>query len=112
MIPLTRLLVAPLDAPIVKRPVICSDALSTIRFDRPHVSRDQLSRFDVDTEEWEQAVEDVLSEVEYDTELGKEMGRDAIRLARGQISEAEFHEKHHEAVCEVFGFDDRPTKPE
>lgn len=53
-----------------------------------------------------------LSEVEFDTELGTEMGRDAIRLARGELSEAEFHETYHEAVLEEFGVDDRPTKPE
>ncbi|MEF8824996.1 MAG: 4Fe-4S ferredoxin N-terminal domain-containing protein [Halapricum sp.] len=56
--------------------------------------------------------EDRLGDVEYDTELGKEMGKDAIRLARGEISEEAFHEKYHEDVKAEFGLDERPTKQE
>ncbi|MEF8821879.1 MAG: 4Fe-4S ferredoxin N-terminal domain-containing protein [Halovenus sp.] len=71
--------------------------------------REQLVQSDIDTAEWEEAADGILDDVPYDTELGKEMGRDAIRLARGEISEEAFHEKYHEDVLEEFGVDDRPT---
>lgn len=67
---------------------------------------------DIDSDEFDDWAEERLSDVPYDTELGKEMGRDAIRLARGELSESEFHELYHEAVLEEFGVDDRPTKQE
>lgn len=65
---------------------------------------------DIDDEEFDPWAEERLADVEYDTELGTEMGRDAIRLARGELSEAEFHEMYHDDVLEEFGLDDRPTK--
>ena len=65
-----------------------------------------------DSETWESAADDILASSEYDTELGKHMARDAVRVTLGELSEAEFHEKYHEAVLEEFGVDDRPTKPE
>ena len=40
------------------------------------------------------------------------MARDAIRVSRGTLSEAAFHERYHEDVLEEFGVDDRPTAPE
>lgn len=40
------------------------------------------------------------------------MARDALRVTRGELSEAAFHERYHEAVLEEFGVDDRPTAPE
>lgn len=55
---------------------------------------------------------DILSEVKYDTELGMELARDSRRLVAGEISEREFHEKHHDAVLDEFGVDDRPTDPD
>lgn len=67
---------------------------------------------DIDDDEFDGWAEDRLADVEYDTELGKEMGKDAIRLARGEISQEEFHEKYHNDVQAEFGLDDRPTKPE
>jgi molybdopterin-containing oxidoreductase family iron-sulfur binding subunit len=63
-------------------------------------------------EEWDRRAERILAESEYDTELGKEMARDALRVTRGELSEEAFHEKHHEAVLEEFGVDKRPTAPE
>ena len=74
--------------------------------------RDQDQPPDIDDDEFDGWAEQRLADVEYDTELGKEMGRDAIRLARGDISEAEFNEKYHDAVLEEFGVDDRPTTSE
>ena len=40
------------------------------------------------------------------------MARDAIRVSNGELTDAEFHERYHEAVLEEFGEDQRPTKPE
>lgn len=40
------------------------------------------------------------------------MARDAIRVTRGELSEAAFHERYHEDVLEEFGVDERPTAPE
>lgn len=67
---------------------------------------------DIDDESFDEWAATRLSDVEFDTKLGTEMGRDAIRLARGELSQAQFHETYHEAVLEEFGVDDRPTKPE
>lgn len=72
---------------------------------------DKTSLLDCD-EEWEQRAEEILSQVEHDTELGKELARDARRLVAGEITEREFHEKHHDDVLEEFGMDDRPTDPD
>lgn len=74
--------------------------------------REQLVESDIDTAAWEEAAEGILADVPYDTELGTEMGRDAIRLARGELSERTFQERYHDAVLEEFGDDDRPTNEE
>ncbi len=47
-------------------------------------------------------------EYRFDEELGRRMARDAKRVSDGELSEAAFHEKYHEAVVEEFGRDDRP----
>ena len=59
-------------------------------------------------EEWEADAEERLALTEYDTDLGKELARDAQRMAAGDLSESEFYEKYHEEVVEEFGRDDRP----
>lgn len=41
-------------------------------------------------------------------DLGRRMGMDAQRVARGELSEDKFYEKYHEEVVEEFGFDKRP----
>jgi hypothetical protein len=46
----------------------------------------------------------------FDEELGWQMARDAQRVSAGDLSEAEFHERYHEAVLEEFGRDDRPIE--
>ncbi|WP_135666438.1 4Fe-4S ferredoxin N-terminal domain-containing protein [Halorhabdus rudnickae] len=66
----------------------------------------------LDDEDWEQSAEEILAESTHSTELGKQMGRDAVRVSIGEMSEADFHEKYHDVVLEEFGVDDRPTKPE
>lgn len=61
--------------------------------------------------EWEEESREVLSEVDFDTELGMEMAKDAEKLAKGEISEDEFYSRHNEKVQEEFGIDARPTDP-
>lgn len=46
---------------------------------------------------------------EYDQELGQQMGKDAQRVADGEMSQAEFYNKYHERVLEEFGEDKRDT---
>jgi hypothetical protein len=66
----------------------------------------------IEDPEWDVIAEDVLGESEYDTDLGKRMARDAVRVSQGTLDEAEFHRKYHEEVLEEFGEDARPTAPE
>ncbi|MFU8868507.1 4Fe-4S ferredoxin N-terminal domain-containing protein [Natronococcus sp.] len=61
-------------------------------------------------DEWENDLEGMLDDTEYDTDLGMAMAEDAMRVTRGELSEAEFHEKYHEDVLEEFGEDNRPTQ--
>ncbi|MBZ6495896.1 4Fe-4S ferredoxin N-terminal domain-containing protein [Natrinema longum] len=57
---------------------------------------------------WQDDLEELLDETEYDTELGMEMGKDAMRVTKGELSEEEFHEKYHDDVLAEFGEDERP----
>lgn len=59
---------------------------------------------------WDRWAEDQLDDVDFDTELGKEMAADARRLADGTLSEAEFHSRYAGEVEREFGVDERPTK--
>ena len=76
------------------------------------VNPDHRAPPDIDDEEFDEWAEERLGDVEFDTELGKEMGKDAIRLARGEITQEEFNEKYHEDVLAEFGVDERPTQLE
>jgi molybdopterin-containing oxidoreductase family iron-sulfur binding subunit len=49
----------------------------------------------------------VLSETEYETDLGLEMARDAQRVVAGELTDAEFYAKYHEDILEEFGQDAR-----
>ena len=49
----------------------------------------------------------MLEETEYDAELGMELAKDAQAVTRGELSEAEFYDRHHDAVVEEFGEDER-----
>jgi Fe-S-cluster-containing dehydrogenase component len=53
---------------------------------------------------------ELLEETEYDADLGMAMAEDAMRVTKGELSEAEFHERYHEDVLAEFGEDERPTK--
>ncbi|UWG50823.1 Fe-S-cluster-containing dehydrogenase component [Halalkaliarchaeum sp. AArc-CO] len=57
--------------------------------------------------EWEDWANEKLADVDFDTELGREMARDALRLADGDLSESEFYGRYHEQVLEEFGIDRR-----
>ncbi len=59
-----------------------------------------------DPDYWDR-MEEMLDETEHDTELGLEMARDAQRLVAGDMSEAEYHQKYHDAVLTEFGEDER-----
>lgn len=63
----------------------------------------------VDPATWEETADEILAESPYDTDLGKRMSRDAVRVSIGQLTEAEFHEKYHDDVLAEFGVDERPT---
>lgn len=60
----------------------------------------------------EEKAESVLGDVPFDTELGKRLAKDARRVAKGELTREEFHEKHHEAMMQEFGRDERNSKPE
>ncbi|QRV15282.1 4Fe-4S dicluster domain-containing protein [Haloterrigena salifodinae] len=61
-------------------------------------------------QEWEGELENMLDDTEYDTDLGMQMAQDAMRVTKGELSEAEFHEMYHDDVMEEFGEDQRPTQ--
>ncbi|SFS56745.1 4Fe-4S ferredoxin N-terminal domain-containing protein [Halostagnicola kamekurae] len=61
-------------------------------------------------QDWENDLEDMLDDTEYDTDLGMKMAEDAMRVTKGELSEADFHEKYHDEMMDEFGQDDRPTE--
>ncbi|APX95970.1 4Fe-4S ferredoxin N-terminal domain-containing protein [Natronorubrum daqingense] len=61
-------------------------------------------------QEWETELEGMLDDTEYDSDLGMQMAQDAMRVTKGELSEAEFHEMYHDDVMDEFGVDDRPTE--
>ncbi|ELY71505.1 4Fe-4S ferredoxin N-terminal domain-containing protein [Natronobacterium gregoryi] len=64
----------------------------------------------IDAGEWEETADEILAASPYDTTLGKQMSRDAVRVSNGDLSEEQFHEKYHDAVVAEFGVDERPSK--
>ena len=58
-------------------------------------------------DDWERDAREYLDDVEFDTELGIELARDALKLARGELSESTFQQRHHDAIMEEFGIDER-----
>ncbi|WP_247000977.1 4Fe-4S ferredoxin N-terminal domain-containing protein [Halosolutus gelatinilyticus] len=61
-------------------------------------------------EGWQNELEGALEETEYDAELGLEMAEDAMKVTKGELSEAEFYDRYHDDVVEEFGEDDRPIE--
>ncbi|QSG07395.1 4Fe-4S ferredoxin N-terminal domain-containing protein [Halapricum desulfuricans] len=58
-----------------------------------------------DLDDIEDRAEERLAHVEFDTELGKQMARDARRVSNGELSRAAFEEKYVDDVREEFGVD-------
>ena len=65
-----------------------------------------------DQSSWDAWVKEQLADVRYDTDLGRRMAEDAFRIASGELSKSEFHERYTDDVMAEFGLDERPTKPE
>ncbi|MCH7659070.1 MAG: 4Fe-4S dicluster domain-containing protein [Euryarchaeota archaeon] len=63
-----------------------------------------------DFSEDEERMRGILDETEYDTELGVALAKDAQKLIAGELSEAEFAARHHEAIIEEFETDERPLE--
>ncbi|MBI2860744.1 MAG: 4Fe-4S dicluster domain-containing protein [Chloroflexi bacterium] len=68
-----------------------------------------LNKWDMIRPGWEQDAEPLLAAGGHDPVLGKEAAWDALRLVRGEISEEEFYQKHHQAYLNEFGADMRPA---
>ena len=62
---------------------------------------------DPDDPEWDEWANEKLEDVEFDTDLGRELARDSLRLAEGRLSNAEFHDRYHDRVVAEFGVDER-----
>lgn len=56
-----------------------------------------------DRDDWEDRVAELLRGDDVDTDLGRRMARDAIRVSRGELSDKEFQERYTDEVREVFG---------
>lgn len=61
---------------------------------------------------WADWVEHQLADVEFDTDLGKRLAEDALKIAEGELTKRAFHTKYRDEVVAEFGFDERPTKRE
>jgi hypothetical protein len=53
---------------------------------------------------------DDAEDSEYDQELGRRMGIDAMRVANGELDEQEFHEKYESELIDEFGEDYSPAE--
>jgi hypothetical protein len=56
-----------------------------------------------DRDDWEDRVAELLRGDDVDTDLGRRMARDAIRVSRGELSDKEFQERYSDEVQEIFG---------
>ena len=70
------------------------------------MTKNQTHEFDDD---WETRARETLADVEYDTDLGIEIARDAHRVSEGALSTEAFNEKYRDRLIEEFGMDARPT---
>lgn len=59
--------------------------------------------------EWNESLDSIFEDGGFDPELGKQMGKDAVLVSMGEMTEAEFYEKYHQKVLDEFGVDDRPV---
>ena len=60
--------------------------------------------------EWHQWASEQLADADYDSDLGHRMAEDALRVADGELSKAQFHERYSDEIEAEFGVDERPTK--
>lgn len=60
---------------------------------------------------WEDWADDVLGETDFDAELGKRLAKDARRVANGELSPETFRDRHHAAIVDAFGTDERQLGP-
>ncbi|HXH23447.1 MAG TPA: 4Fe-4S ferredoxin N-terminal domain-containing protein [Dehalococcoidia bacterium] len=61
---------------------------------------------------WEAEARRTVAEVGFDPGLAVRVARDALRVARGDLSPAQFHETYHAAYMRAFGMDLRPSGEE
>ncbi|MFO7832639.1 MAG: 4Fe-4S ferredoxin N-terminal domain-containing protein [Halohasta sp.] len=54
-------------------------------------------------------LEDGPEDSDYDQELGRRMGIDAMRVASGELDEREFHKKYEDELIGEFGDDYSPA---
>lgn len=59
-------------------------------------------------DDWEDRVAEILRGDNVNTELGRRMARDAIRVARGELNDEEFNERYRDEVMAVFQTSDWP----
>ncbi len=74
------------------------------------MSSDEDDAFHPLGEGWQTDLETALEDTEYDAELGMAMAEDAMKVTKGELSEAEFHDRYHDDVLEEFGEDKRPVE--
>jgi len=74
------------------------------------MSDEQRSSADFLDASWEAKARAALEAAGQDPDLGVSAARDALRLVAGEITEHEFHSRHHEAYLREFGVDSRPLE--
>ena len=72
---------------------------------RPEEKQNSQDRFGKD---WEERAKQVLADIPFDSDLGREAARDAQRLIAGELSEEEFYTRYHDPYMKHFGLDLRP----
>ena len=63
--------------------------------------------FDAD---WEAQARRMLESAGMDPDLGVRAARDALSVVAGELTEAEFHQRHHQTYLREFGVDQRPRR--
>jgi hypothetical protein len=59
-------------------------------------------------DDWDERIAEILRGEEVDTDLGRRMARDALRVARGELSDEAFNDRYRDEVMSVFGTCDWP----
>lgn len=62
---------------------------------------------------WTDTVDTAVERETYDTDLGARVGRDAVRVHIGTMTEEEFYDRYHRELLETLSADRKPmTKTE